>query len=105
MERQKIIRKSSIFGYYEEIIDRESAYEILKDQVEKKTGKEMQPEGDSGFDWRDILGKKEVSKRSGRQPQGIIESMARSAARTVGTEIGRQIMRGILGSILGKPRR
>ncbi|SDW56414.1 helicase HerA-like domain-containing protein [Nitrosomonas communis] len=105
LERQKIIRKSGIFGYYEEIIDRESAYEILKDQVEKKTGKEMQPEGDPGFDWRDILGKKEVSKRSGRQPQGIIESMARSAARTVGTEIGRQIMRGILGSILGKTRR
>ncbi|SDY38441.1 helicase HerA-like domain-containing protein [Nitrosomonas sp. Nm33] len=104
-ERQKIIRNSGLFGYYEEAIDRESAYEILKEQVEKKAGKEMQPESDRGFDWHDLLGKKVATKRSGHQPEGIIEAMARSAARTVGTEIGRQIMRGVLGSILGKNRR
>lgn len=104
-ERQKIIRNSVFFGYYEEVIDRESAYEITKEQNEKKTDKEMQSESDLGFDWRDMLEKKVTAKRSGRQPQGIIEAMARSAARTVGTEIGRQIIRGILGSILGKNRR
>lgn len=104
-ERQKIIRHSSFFGYYERTIDRESAYEILKEQVDRKIGKDMLSEIKRGFDWRDMLGQKADNKQSGRRSQGIFEAMARSAARTVGTEIGRQIMRGILGSILGKNRR
>ncbi len=104
-ERQKIIRNSGFYGYYEKTIDRESAYEILKEQVERKAGQGIQSEGDDGFNWRDMLDGEGSSKRSGRQPQGIIETLAKSAARTVGNEIGRQILRGVLGSILGKNRR
>ncbi|MCO6428127.1 helicase HerA-like domain-containing protein [Nitrosomonas communis] len=104
-ERQQIIRDSGVFGYYEETIDRESAYEILKEQVNRKTGTEILSESDRAFDWRDLLGQQADNKRSGRQSQGIIETVAKSAARTVGTEIGRQILRGVLGSILGKNRR
>lgn len=105
LERQKIIRNSAYYGYYEEIVDRESAYEVLKQQIENKVGQEIKAANKHEFDWRDMLGKKSDTQRSGRQSQGIIATVAKSAARTVGNEIGRQILRGVLGSILGKGRR
>nr|WP_281719674.1 helicase HerA-like domain-containing protein [Nitrosomonas nitrosa] len=104
-ERQEIIHDSAFYGYYEEMVDRESAYEILKKQVEMKVGEESGAGIDREFDWREIFSNKTDTRRSRRQPQGLIETVAKSAARTVGTELGRQILRGVLGSILGKSRR
>lgn len=106
-ERQDIIHSSPFYGYYEETIDRESAYEILKEQFESKMGKGMPSESENNreFDWRDTLGRNTSTQQPRRQSQGIIETMAKSVARTVGSEIGRQILRGVLGSILGKRRR
>ncbi|HVL35482.1 MAG TPA: helicase HerA-like domain-containing protein, partial [Burkholderiales bacterium] len=46
-----------------------------------------------------------AAERSGRQPQGILEAMAKSAARSIGSELGRRVLRGALGAILGGKRR
>lgn len=104
-ERQEVIHGSDCYGYYEATIDRESAYEILKEQIEKEADRKIRSESDREFDWRDIFGKEADARRSGRQSQGIIEAVIKSAARTVGNEIGRRILRGVLGSIMGKHRR
>ena len=98
-ERQTIVNSSKLLSKYEEAIDRESAYEKLKAQVQDK-----QPAASASNPISDlVLGK--TGPRGGRQTQGVLEAVTKSAARAIGSELGRQIMRGVLGSILGGGRR
>jgi DNA helicase HerA-like ATPase len=97
MERQQILRNSTLHSKYEKAIDRESAYEKLKTQVEERQPEAPSPVSDV------IFGK--TGPRGGRQTQGVLEAVTKSAARAIGSELGRQIMRGVLGSILGGGRR
>ena len=114
-ERQSIIKSSVLFGHYEQILDRESAYEIIKGRTaEAHAGGEeavAEPGGsqqaDRGSQVMDILGDMLLSKtgpRGGHRP-GMLESMARNAARSIGSQVGREISRGVLGSIFGGRRR
>ncbi len=101
-ERQQTIQGSLIYGHYEKLVDRESAYEILKGRA--ATSAEQAPAGeDRGFDWGGLLGG-ETGPRGGRSRQGVVEAVVKSAARTIGSELGRQIIRGVLGSLLGGKR-
>jgi DNA helicase HerA-like ATPase len=81
-ERQQLMRASALFSKYEKTVDRESAYEKLKQQTAAK-----QPPAPPA-----------------RQTQTIFDAAAKSAVRAIGSELGRQIIRGVLGSILGKRR-
>src|SRR5688572_1138768 len=95
-ERKAAIAASAMLAKYEKTVDRESAYEKLKHQVQEK-----QPTSNPVSDV--IFGK--TGPRGGRQTQGVLEAATKSAARAIGSELGRQIMRGVLGSILGGGRR
>ena len=82
-ERRRIIQSSLVHGFYEKLVDRESAYEMLKKRTEQAP--KAAP----------------VSKKKpARQRQGIVETMAKSAARSIGRQIATQLMRGKLGSLL-----
>ena len=96
-ERRRIVESSTLRSKYGKAIDRESAYEKLKQQVEQR-----QPDAPSPVS--DILFGK-TGPRGGRQTQGMVEAVTKSAARAIGSELGRQIIRGVLGSILGGGRR
>ncbi|SCY71132.1 hypothetical protein SAMN05216420_11411 [Nitrosospira sp. Nl5] len=114
-ERAAIIKSSIIFGHYEQLVDRESAYEIIKSRTAVKQGLEDQaapqaggvPAGASGGGgMMDMLGDMLFSKtgpRGGHHP-GILDTAARSAARSIGSRVGREIFRGILGGIFGSGR-
>ena len=104
-EVNQIIKGSAFYGHYENVIDRESVYEILKARSDNHAQSSAKLDEAHGFDWRSLLGGSSNTKSSGRQTQGIVETVAKSMARTVGNEVGRQILRGVLGSILGKGRR
>lgn len=104
-EVSQIIKGSAFYGHYENAIDRESVYEILKARSDNHPQNSEKSDEAHGFDWRSLLGGSSNTKSSGRQTQGIVETVAKSMARTVGNEVGRQILRGVLGSILGKGRR
>lgn len=88
-ERAEVIRASVLHGHYENAVDRDSAYERLKErraeaaqQVAAPTQKaEASPVMDTAGD--------------------LLGAFAKSAARSVGSSFGRQIMRGVLGSIFG----
>ena len=101
-ERRQAIENSIIFGHYEKVIDRKSAYEILKRKAENIPDPEKNP---SGFDWGEILIGNGNKRRSNRRSQSVLETAAKSAARTIGNEVGRQIIRGLLGSLLGGGRK
>lgn len=95
--RQERIKQSLVFGAYEKVLDRESAFEILekkfqvekaeKDRIEQEEKRQKQVKNNRSQK-TDVLG--EFSKYTGR-----------NMSRTIGNEIGRQLVRGLLGGILG----
>jgi hypothetical protein len=87
-ERGAVIRNSQLRGVYEKVIDRESAYEMLKARAENVTEAKPAP--------------RNAPRRRSDTP---IEAMAKSAARSVGRQIAAELVRGILGSFLGRKRR
>lgn len=92
--RQQAIHQSAIYGHYENMVDRESAYEMLKNRAEQAAQSiSRQTTATSG------------EKRGGRQTDSLMEAMAKSAARAIGSRVGREIIRGVLGSIFGGGRR
>ncbi len=117
-ERRKAIESAAIFGHYEKVVDRESAYEKLKgrttDRHDTSTpagqpaqGPAAQPQdagGGVGGMISDVLFGR-TGPRGGKQSRGLVEAVATSAARTIGSELGRQVLRGVLGSILGGSKR
>ncbi|MEN9426087.1 MAG: hypothetical protein RLZZ220_436 [Pseudomonadota bacterium] len=114
-ERKAAIENSVIYGHYEEVVDRESAFEVLQGKAPAAPaagngntnggGAAPAEAGGGGL----LGGLSELlfgstGPRGGRHP-GLAEQAARSAVRTVGSSIGREIVRGVLGSILGGGRR
>ena len=91
--RQERIERSPLKGRYDTIVDRESAYEILKNRA-----KEMQAQQDE-TDKQKMNGKARSTSGSRRQSAG--EAFIKSTARAIGSQLGRQIIRGIMGSIFG----
>ena len=107
-ERTAAIKRSPVAGTYEQVADRESAYEVLKARREQPANATASAESpatttpttsSSGSIFGDVLGSVFGGGSSRRQSAG--EAMVKSAARSIGSEVGRQIIRGVLGSILG----
>jgi DNA helicase HerA-like ATPase len=108
-ERATVIQSSVIFGHYEKIVDRESAYEKIKSSKDSQStpvASAPTPTAPSGST-KSTLGELLLGKtgpRGGHHP-GILDAAAKSAARSIGSQVGREIFRGVLGSILGGKRR
>jgi hypothetical protein len=103
------MRGSLVAGVYEQVVDRESAYELLKKRAEQggaASGSQpisaQQPAPKATSWYSDLLGS---GSSGGRRGDSLAETMAKSAARTLGSTVGRQIVRGVLGSLLGGTRR
>jgi len=80
---------------YDQVIDRESAYEILKARADKVIAPTRQT-GEAPSVGR---GRPEPRAR-GSNRQSVMEAMVKSVVRSLGSSLGRRIARGILGSIL-----
>jgi hypothetical protein len=93
-ERKEHITRSPFSGKYDEAVDRESAYEMLKEralQAEQAANEQAEKEQSS----------KKPTRSSTRQSWQ--EAMVKSAARSIGTTLGREggkFLRGILGSLM-----
>ena len=98
---------ASMYGHYEQTVDRESAYEKLGARAVGKDagdrGPVLKPRETSATDSLASILLGSTGPRGGRH-EGLLESAARSAARSVGSGVGREILRGVLGSILGRRR-
>lgn len=112
-ELNHALNHSPLYGRYDEMIDRESAYEILNGKGfttvdsgsdEASAGSLQQPEAQaSGGGLMDSLNSilfGTTGPRGGKK-DGIVQTAAKTMARQVGNQLGRQILRGVLGSILG----
>jgi DNA helicase HerA-like ATPase len=101
-ERQKLIRGSVLHGTYENPADRESAYEMLKGRAAQAS-----ISAPPAVPMAEPTATREgaAPTRRGREPDTMLEAMAKSAVRAAGSQLGRQILRGVLGGMFGGGRR
>jgi DNA helicase HerA-like ATPase len=117
-QRQALLQGSLVAGVYEQTLDRESAYEVLRAHAGASTPPEAKTSpqaprvpggakeaptstGIGGMVNEALFGR--TGPRGG-QHDGLVQTMAKTAARSVASGIGRQIVRGLLGSLLGGKR-
>ena len=101
-QRQALLTNSLVAGVYETPVERESAFEILRDRANAAAQQSAQAqEASSGLGGvlNDFLFGS-TGPRGGRR-DGLAQTMAKSAVRTMGTTLGKEILRGVLGSIFG----
>ncbi len=107
--RKQIILQSVLYGHYEKVIDRESAFELLRTRAERFVRPE-QPPYPGGYPPPPSTTYSPEKRHGTPRPVGrprdtLLEAMAKSTVRSIGSSVGRQIVRGVLGSILGGGRR
>jgi len=95
-ERQTLIRQSPQAGRYDRAVDRESAYEILRERQAERVPTEApaaaRTKAGQGGALGDLVGE-------------LAGNALKSAARQAANQLGRQLVRGLLGSLLGGKRR
>jgi hypothetical protein len=129
-QRQALLANSLVAGVYEQVIDRESAYERLKgaapaNSSNSATGGSATPgtPGQGASVANTPAGQVAAPSMTdqvlsglgdalfgstgprGGQHQGLAQMMVKSAVRNIGSAVGREIVRGVMGSILGGRRR
>lgn len=127
-ERSEVMARSPYNAIYSQLVDRESAYEILKQRVnqqdqiaqqeklqeqhekhqaqqrveQERMAKEQQKQQER---WQKEQARaQQQAERTSSRRETATEALAKSAARAIGSNLGRQIVRGILGSLLGGRR-
>ncbi len=93
-QRSDLLGRSPFKGRYDTEIDRESAYEMLRQKAEQQKQEKLEEE--------EAKREKKAASGGGRQRQTITEALLKNAARSIGTTVGRQIVRGIMGSLMGR---
>lgn len=95
-EIKKILKKSDIIEKYNEVIDRESAYEILGEKIEKaqeaETQEKLKKEQEEA---------EKTTTRRGRAEKSTFEKVVNNTTtRQIGRTVARELTRGLLG-VLG----
>jgi DNA helicase HerA-like ATPase len=112
-QRQALRDNSLVAGVYEQLLDRESAYEVLKAKGASLNAAAASAAGMPAAAGTATTGAEGGLMGSmsnllfgtegprGGHRDGIAQLVVKSAVRTVGSSIGREIVRGVLGSLLG----
>lgn len=107
-ERQAVLAASPVRGKYDQLADRDSAYEKLKARAEQAiqaaavvnpAPTEAAPQGGGLLDGV-LGGLGGTTSPRGRSRQGMGEALAKSVIRSVGSQVGTRLARGILGALL-----
>jgi uncharacterized protein len=91
-ERAQIMSKSPVSGMYDQMRDRESAFEILNARAKSEAAEIDTTEAEN----------KPVKKEAAPKPSQAakaVTSVAVSIFRSVGTTLGRELIRGLMGSM------
>jgi DNA helicase HerA-like ATPase len=94
-EISEIVNSSKLASVYNEVIDRESAFEILNKKLEEIAAAQTQQESE------------EQKQKNSKQEKSAMEKvLSSSAARQVGRTVAREVTRGLLGVLgIGSSRR
>lgn len=95
--RTMLMELSPLRGQYMKTVDRESAYERLKQRAEMAAQAEQEQEAER-------QSQKESSTRR-RGADSPTDALMKGAARAIGSTLGREVVRGILGGLFGGRKR
>ena len=99
-QRKALLVGSLVAGQYEKVVDRESAFEKLKERRGSDATPSAGTESGGLGGMLSKIGFPNTASGSSRR-EGVVEAAAKSAARAMASEAGRRIIRGVLGSIFG----
>ena len=113
-QRRQVMATSLVAGHYEQVIDRESAEEVLlaraqaalaaADQAVAAAAAAKQAEAAAKPAARPLSAPRPAPPRQraprGGDRQSMAEALGKSLLRAAGSQMGRQITRGLLGSIM-----
>lgn len=103
-QRAALIANSLVAGVYENAIDRESAFEMLKVKSDAKLA-EQQKGAEAAAAEKQAEDEAKAERIAANAPDSTWESIGKSAVRSASTSIARSIgtklVRGVLGSLLG----
>jgi DNA helicase HerA-like ATPase len=97
-ERAQVMAQSPLRGLYDQVKDRESAYEMLQQRAAAKVA--PAPEADEAPERREAAPARERPS----EMQRMAVAFGTSMIRTIGTQVGRELMRGMLGGLTGGSR-
>ena len=102
--RAQLISTSLVAGQYEQVIDRESAFEILSKKAQERAAAAAEAKAEVEAE-KEVEKQAKAERAAARAPdtltESITKSVVRSASSSIGRSIGTQIVRGVLGSIFG----
>ena len=103
-EREAILSSSTMGRLYQTTVDRESAFELLKQRAEKAAEQaELEAKALAEQEAREKQEKSQKrATKTSRRSDSMATSIFKSVARSMGTQLGRQLIRGVLGSLTGK---
>jgi DNA helicase HerA-like ATPase len=94
-EIDEILDRSEIFSHYNKSIDRESAYEILSEKLDRASLRQLEEKEEE----------RSEQPRSSRREKSVIESfISNTTVRQIGRTVARELSRGLLG-VLGIGRK
>ncbi len=106
-ERSESIQKSQLYGTYERMVDRESAYEILTAKVLKKVADDT-AEAEAKAAAKAAKAEAAAKPREQSLVGGLMGDFAKktqqSVTRNIANQVGRSLVRGILGGLFGGRR-
>ena len=118
-ERARIIRQSLVYGVYEKLIDRESAYEIISQKQDLLDEERQRAEAEKErirLEKEAQKAQMEAAKQAraderARKAQGgglfddILKQVGKSTTRQISNELGKTITRTIFGTFFGGKKR
>jgi|CXWL01.1.fsa_nt_gi DNA helicase HerA-like ATPase len=107
-QRQQLLANSLVAGQYENALDRESAFEMLRVKADARAAEQAAAaEAEMIAKQEEQVAKEEAkaargsSTRNDSLVESVTKSVARSASSSIGRQVGNAIVRGVLGSIFG----
>ncbi len=101
-ERGKIMDMSPVSGQYDETVDRESAFEVLKKRANERAKaeeEERKREDEEKIRKAGSRKRERESKPRRSRRQSVAEAAIKSVTRSIASSLGRALVRGILGGI------
>ncbi|MBK8770987.1 MAG: DUF853 domain-containing protein [Rhizobiales bacterium] len=100
-ERNKLIKNSPVFGQYEDMVDRESAYEKLAGKAKERAAEQEQAKAVKTAAKADRVERTARPRESttDRFVKNVAGSVGRQLGTTVARSIGNALVRGILGGL------
>jgi DNA helicase HerA-like ATPase len=100
-ERAALIKKSGIYGKYDDAIDRFSAYEVLQKKQEQaqQDANRKQPQPQTQRQSSQPA-RKTSTRQSRKSGAGVGTSIFRTVVRTLGSSEGQRLIRGLFGSLI-----